>query len=743
MMLAGAAAISIPIVLHLFYRSRYKPWPWAAMDFLRQAIEQTSRRLRLQELILLLLRCLAIVLLAVAFARPGGSGWSVTGRGQAVDAVLLVDVSYSMGAADGALSRLERAQQAAVGVLESLPPNSSVQVVCYADRAWLLGPQQRFNLDQARLLVQQLTLTDLGSDLLPGLQLAWEAACAGTAAVKEIYVLTDLQRLGWERNLEALRSLIEQIRQQGEIVFIQCGHPQREPVNVQVEQLRWTGIIPHTRTRLPFAITLRNTGSVPVRGLRVKLDIDESAVDREEVLIDRIEPAQSHSVTLTVGLGDKAGMHVARVHIQGDELPGDNVRYLPLWVRDKIRVLLVDGTPNPDDPARSASHFVRTALNPGNQADHFIETEIVSATEATPRRLDDIDVVYLLNAPVQTPSNPLQGLSSDFLDELVRFVHNGGGLIIAAGHQVDPFNYDAALGAQGRDLLPLPLIGKHQAPQTDPFRLDAASIPADCFLADFRQPGYAEALERLAIFNMLAFDTADTGRVLIRDTARRPYLAQRHIGAGEVLLLASSLDESWCHFSADPGSFHVPMAMLTLRYLTGRRQPGGLLTAGDTLTWMPPAPWARTPFDILVPPPPGEKTPQRYTLTSPRAQQLTAATAPQPTAAPAPLTWSQTFHSGVYRLVPQDSSVAAAMDHEALFVVNPPTREGAVLTTASPQQIAEWLGYSPVIVPAGADTAAAIHQQRHRSEWTEYVLLIVLAVIVLESAWAWWCGQAW
>jgi hypothetical protein len=96
MMLAGAAAISIPIVLHLFYRARYKPLPWAPMHFLRQAIEQTSRRLRFQEWLLLLLRCLVILLLALALARPGWSGYSASSRSQAVDAVFLVDVSYSI-----------------------------------------------------------------------------------------------------------------------------------------------------------------------------------------------------------------------------------------------------------------------------------------------------------------------------------------------------------------------------------------------------------------------------------------------------------------------------------------------------------------------------------------------------------------------------------------------------------------------------------------------------------------------
>src|SRR6478736_2832356 len=113
-MLAGAAAISIPIALHFFYRARYKPLPWAPMKFLKEAIEQTSRRLRFQEWILLALRCLAILLLALALARPGTQFAGSSGRGDSIDAVIVIDTSFTMGAQDGEKTRLDRAKEAAL-----------------------------------------------------------------------------------------------------------------------------------------------------------------------------------------------------------------------------------------------------------------------------------------------------------------------------------------------------------------------------------------------------------------------------------------------------------------------------------------------------------------------------------------------------------------------------------------------------------------------------------------------------
>src|SRR4029077_4842505 len=101
-MLWGALAAGIPIALHFFYRSRYRVVPWAAMKFLLTSIEQTSRRLRFQELLLLLARVAVLVILALALARPTTSVSHGSGQGDAVDAVLVIDTSFSMAARDGA-----------------------------------------------------------------------------------------------------------------------------------------------------------------------------------------------------------------------------------------------------------------------------------------------------------------------------------------------------------------------------------------------------------------------------------------------------------------------------------------------------------------------------------------------------------------------------------------------------------------------------------------------------------------
>src|SRR5436190_14728409 len=67
---AGACAIAIPIIIHLLFRQRRKPIEWAAMRFLLEAFRKHKRRLQLEQLLLLAVRCLIPLLIGLALAQP-------------------------------------------------------------------------------------------------------------------------------------------------------------------------------------------------------------------------------------------------------------------------------------------------------------------------------------------------------------------------------------------------------------------------------------------------------------------------------------------------------------------------------------------------------------------------------------------------------------------------------------------------------------------------------------------------
>src|SRR5439155_16987192 len=68
-MVAGGAMISAPILIHLINRMRFKRIRWAAMEFLLKSQKRSRRRLIIEQLILLMLRCLMMVLAGLLLAR--------------------------------------------------------------------------------------------------------------------------------------------------------------------------------------------------------------------------------------------------------------------------------------------------------------------------------------------------------------------------------------------------------------------------------------------------------------------------------------------------------------------------------------------------------------------------------------------------------------------------------------------------------------------------------------------------
>src|SRR6185369_15800378 len=111
-LLAGLAAVSIPIIIHLLNRRKFRKVAWAAMRFLQNAIEQNQRRMRIEDMILLALRCLLLPLLALTLARPAILSESAGAFGQSkVTGVIILDNSRSMGMSDGVATRFEKARK--------------------------------------------------------------------------------------------------------------------------------------------------------------------------------------------------------------------------------------------------------------------------------------------------------------------------------------------------------------------------------------------------------------------------------------------------------------------------------------------------------------------------------------------------------------------------------------------------------------------------------------------------------
>src|SRR4051812_3928030 len=125
----GALALAIPIIIHLFHKSRFRVVRWGAMHLLLNVINTNQRRIRFEQWLLLFLRAALPVLLAILMARPLWKGAQALLGDAKTSTVVLLDNSYSMEAARAGLSNWSLARDAATRIVNGLQRGSEAQVI--------------------------------------------------------------------------------------------------------------------------------------------------------------------------------------------------------------------------------------------------------------------------------------------------------------------------------------------------------------------------------------------------------------------------------------------------------------------------------------------------------------------------------------------------------------------------------------------------------------------------------------
>ena len=219
--LLGALAVAAPIVFHLIRRTTRERTTFSSVMFLPPSLPRLTRRSRLEHILLLVLRCLALGLLALGFARPfiRNAAPAPSGSAGSRRVVILVDASASMrrkGLWDAARAR-------AAGILRSIGPGDEASVYLFSRKAAPLVSLEQWNeapaADRAALAISRLAATGPGweGDNLGDALITAAEALADTEAGKkdpgprQIFLISDLkagsrldslQSYDWPKNIE-------------------------------------------------------------------------------------------------------------------------------------------------------------------------------------------------------------------------------------------------------------------------------------------------------------------------------------------------------------------------------------------------------------------------------------------------------------------------------------------------------------------------------------------------------------
>jgi hypothetical protein len=617
-MLAGLAAVAIPILIHLLNRQKATLVDWGAMRFLLESLTSRSRRILIEEIILMVLRCLVIGLLVLAMARPflpsrttipwalvlpamiaalimvgiaaavwahARARWTLLGvagglaaiaigasiaenvsqgrqwlKGGERDVAILIDGSTSMTVPVDGQTNFKRAVDEAATIIKACRPADAISIILAGPvpRPVVANPTaDRDDLDNA---LRTIVPTGGSMRVLDSLSAAAASLAEGHNPAKKIVLITDDQNIGWDPRNEArwkfLAAGLRSLPVPPQIVCRTLALPKAFR-NAAATDVRFSRKVVGTDRPVRIDVTVTNTGTTPLESLAVELAIDGAAVARQDVA--QTLPGAAETVRFDYRF-EKPGPHTiaARV-LSEDEMPSDNTAVRVLTVIDKLPVLIVEGDPS-TRPLDGAASFVEIALTPkededeakaaapktpakaGEKAPPPAEPELGSLVEPTVVPVTDVGSVsdlrqFRLVILANVPKLPAAAASA-----LVRYVQDGGGLLVALGDKVLPTFYNSWTTDAGQPFIPAVLLRRRALGESPAhFGLKTFSHPALELLRDSTQNDGDRAV--IASFWGLDVDRKDRAVRAggLFDTGE-PMLVERQVGKGYVLMTAMSLD---------------------------------------------------------------------------------------------------------------------------------------------------------------------------------------------------------
>jgi hypothetical protein len=536
--LVGAAAAAIPIAIHLFYRRTEPVIDFAAMRYLRGAPVEQSRHRRLRELILLALRVTALVLLALAFARPFLSGSAAALTAPAT--VVLVDTSLSLST-PGEFARVRALAEEAI---RGAPPDHATAVLSFANTATVVAP---LSLDRAGALAAIGTL-EPGAGATRYQAALRRAAEEMAGRAGRIVVVSDLQESGWD----AADSGGVPGRIEVEIVEAGGAATNRAVTSLRIDGTEAVAIVRSFSPRAEADQVVFTLGDRGIAAVPVTLEAGGSAEARAPL------PAGAAG-SLAASITDPEGY------------AADNVRYAVVDSTDATSILAVTASGHPSE-ALYLERALGVAEGAGGFGFRVIGGRAFSDLDA--EALGRVDAVVVLGT---------RGLERRGRENLAGFVRSGGGVLLTAGPDVE----EAVLRDSLNGLVRTAWRSRDDAPMS--------LAPDDSRHPIFRLFGGAGSLGNVNFQRASLIDVPDTGEVLARYSDGSPALVEERTAGGRVLVFASDLNAWWNDFPIQPA--FVPFVHETLRYLASTPAGRSEYLVGDL-----PGEAGRTPGVVSLTP---------------------------------------------------------------------------------------------------------------------------------------------
>lgn len=696
----AAVGVAVPIIIHLLHQRHRRRTDWAAMELLRKALVIRSGQIKLEDLLLLFLRCLVLALVAFALVRPTVEEKTANflAGDQSVGMVIAIDASYSM--ASGKLEkRMDAAKSRVSEILSTARASDSVTIVLLGDqpRTLLRGAnyeEQRINeaLKDVQPFPESLNLERSlkeVSSLIEELE----------ASVIECYFVTDAQEKDWKNLSSQAKADLDAIGEASNLFLVPVQLSDGENLAVMKFGYSSGSLGPGGTAR--FTAEIKNFDNQPNGGSVATLLIDDQPESAQR--LGTLEPGETKVVSFFTSL-DLEGKAKLSVSLSPDTLRQDNFRHTVVEARKQVRILCVDGQPATSNNENSSEIFWLTKALELKQAGGSgpVSAIRINWRDLEAETFEDFDIIALANV---SKVEQVSGKLADFVSE-------GGGLMLFAGDLIEAESYNTNLREQEVNLLPAKIIepisfGEESSSNDDNEGFwTLGPIQSGHVLAKLAEKIPEEARNSIRFQRFMKVEPdANATTILSLSESNQPLLLEKRVGDGTVLMFTTTADRAWSNLAVEP-LFPI-LIQQAVTHMTSRPGQNDFLV-GDSLTL----------------PIKGLEVGSSVKLTAPdgSSRQVTL-TEPAPGVAACPI---ETDDAGFFIVETDDSSPIS-------LAANVDPRESETRGI----QVGEWkqlVGSNARIIPREAkNLATEVKESRKGMEISRTLLLLALAIFILQG----------
>ncbi|MFN4255632.1 MAG: BatA domain-containing protein [Saprospiraceae bacterium] len=404
--LFALAALAIPVIIHLFYFRRFKRVYFTNVRFLKEVKEETSNRQKLRNLLVLLMRCLALIFLVLAFAQPFIPTDTEVKRGEKAVSVF-VDNSFSMSALSKDAALLELAKKRAKDIVSAYAPDDRFQVLTNDFE----GRDQRLiSREDALNRIEEIRTSPATKDLSKALTRQQQCLNTGKAENKVAYVISDFQK-----NISDLANFRDTLV---DVNLVPMRAVQEK--NISIDSAWFENPVQILNQPANLLVKISNRSEEEASEIRLSLRHDGQTKPVGALNL-AAKASKVDTVSFTIL---HPGWHEAKLSLTDFPVQFDDDLYLSFYVAERINVLCING------------------LSPNkNIQNAFAGAKYFRLDNADVRNLDyskfpDYQLI-ILNEPAV--------ISSGLASELKNFAKNGGNVLAFPAPNADLNSYNSFL----------------------------------------------------------------------------------------------------------------------------------------------------------------------------------------------------------------------------------------------------------------------------------------------------------